>query len=264
MTLNRLTVPEMIQVSEEWVRPLSDAHKAIQHYEALAALLPLVKGARESLLTPAADTANPALATLMAMAGAEDLEHDAAVRGVFGLLTALSTLSTTRPLAGTAWAERLGRLLPLLLPEGLGVTQRTYRGEAGEAELLAARIEASPEAQRLLDEILVLGVPLRAFVDDWIACARTLGKLEAERPALEATPADGQGARQVQARHNWVRKVSLFLETAKEVEITPKADEVIFGQLRLAVAIAERRKGRSESPPPDPAPSTGSEPTSVG
>ena len=65
---------------------------------------------------------------------------DALVRGIYGSLTMLAQVSST--------SDELLGLRDLLFPEGAAHTQKTYRGEAGHAALVAARLDANLQAKR--------------------------------------------------------------------------------------------------------------------
>lgn len=251
MALKRLTNEEMVQVSGEWVVAGSPARKAMLAKEELSGLVPRVEAAHTGLLAlqPTAPTARAA--SLMAEAAALDQTHDTLIRGVHGLLGGLILLADT-----PEQAEAYAHLRTVLLPEGLDHIQKTYRGEAGAAEMLASRLEADAAARKQLKDIQVGKKPLAAFVTRWIEAARQLGKLESERAQLDATPAEGGGAKLLAARNGWIRAVNALLANAELAEVDEATDRLIFGTLRAAERNADRR-GRGgdksgETPPPAP------------
>lgn len=238
MAVKRLTTEEMVQASGPWVTEGSEARKAILAVPVLHGLLPKVEAAHVALLDAQPGPNNPRLAALQAEEQALDLEHDTLIRGTHMLLTALSLLSGS-PEA----AEGLLRLRDFLLPQGLEVTQATYRAEAGAGELLKKRLGDDASVKKQLKEIPVLSAKqsLWTFVEGWLGRAKKLGELENERAQIAAPGGPSDGAKLVAARNQWIRAVNALVANGELAELDAATDRLIFGALRLAEKAADRR-----------------------
>ena len=243
--MNGLTTEEMIQISSGWTTP-GTMRDAILGKPALAAMLPSVEAAHAGLSGVVPDVDAPARLKQLTITGAAgDLRHDNSMRGSHMLLTALSIL--------TEDAEEEAELLALqnfVLPDGLQGTQKTYRGEAGAAELLTRRLVEEPaRAEQLSAMVLPIGggTPLRTFVDRWISEANRLGVIEDERVALVAATPTAKvvsPAAARAARTEWMNQVRALLAVATAIKLAPETHKTIFGGLEAAEDKASRR-GRS-------------------
>ncbi len=238
MAVKRLTTEEMVQASGPWVTEGTDARNAILAVPVLAGLLPKVEAGHEALLAAQPGQDSPRLAALQAEEQAIDLEHDTLIRGVHMLLTALSLLS-----GSAEAAETLLRLRDFLLPQGLEVTQATYRAEAGAAELLKTRLAGDASIKKQLKEIPVQSQKqsLWTFVEGWMARAKKLGELEYERAQIASPTGPSDGAKLVAARNQWIRAVNALVANGELAELDGATDRVVFGALRLAEKAADRR-----------------------
>lgn len=238
MAVKRLTTEEMVQASGPWVTEGSDARKAIVAVPVLQGLLPRVDAAHKALLEAQPGPNNPRLAALQTEEQTLDLEHDTLIRGTHMLLTALSLLSGS-PEA----AEQLLRLRDFLLPQGLEVTQSTYRAEAGAGELLKKRLADDASLKKQLKEIPVHHAKqsLWTVVEGWLARANRLGELENERAQIAPPNGPSDGARLVAARNQWIRAVNALVANGELAELDATTDRLIFGALRLAEKAADRR-----------------------
>lgn len=258
MALKRLTTEEMVQISASWVAKGGPARKAIGASPELAGLLPRLDAAHQALHAAQPTVEDPRLAALGVEAAAVDLAHDTAIRGLQGLLSSLALLAGPGPRA-----DELGKLLELLLPDGLEATQKTYRAEAGAADLLATRLAGEPAAKKLLKEIPA--APKRTaqhVVDEWLAHAKRLGALEDERARLLGAIPSGEGTKTVAARNQWIRAANALIANAALGEIDAPLDQLLFAALRLAEKAANRRgkpapEADEAAPPPAPAPTPG-------
>lgn len=257
MALKRMTTAEMVQVGGPWVTEGSAPRKALLANAVLAALVPHLDAAHQKLHATQVAPANPRLAALTAEAARTDAVHDTLIRGVSTYVTGLAMLADT-----PAEADAHSGLLEFLLPEGLEHTQKTYRGEAGTAELLATRLEGDAGRRKQLKETTVGAKTLGHFVHAWIKSARHLGKLEDERAALLAQPTDAGSAEVVAARNAWIRVVNALLANAALGQVDAATDALLFGALRLAEKTADKR-GKSagaEKPGGTPEPSDSPQP----
>ena len=221
----------MVQLSEQWVTPDTEAHTIVKSVPLLAAMLPQIEGAHQSLMSmiPAADS--PKFKELSAAEAELDVRHDTLVRGIHGGLTSIALISANG-------AELLS-LRDLLLPEGLAHTQKSYRGEAGHAALVEPRLDAN--TRKRLSAVNLHDRTLETLVDEWLGVAKQLGALEAQKAKLVGP--DGNTALEIsQARFGWIRVVKAFLANAELVSIDEAQDRVLFGALHAAELAADRRK----------------------
>ena len=241
--MNDLTTPEMSQISGSWISP-GAAREAIRASPPLEAMFPSVEAAHLGLREVAPDSDVPArLKVLGAEGQTRDMRHDNTIRGSHMVLTGLSLL--TEDIAERA---QLLSLLTFLLPDGLLAVQKTYRGEAGAAELLTRRLTEEPARAAQVDAMVLPiggGTPLRTFVDRWTGEAARLGSIDDERVALIAsapgaatvvTPAEARAA-----RYDWISQVRAMLAVAKAIKLSPEAYRTIFGNLEAAEATAAGR-----------------------
>lgn len=256
MALKRLTTEEMVQLSSAWVRSSSPAREALLGVEELAGLAARIDKCHAELVEAQPDVMDPRLSALMREAAATDLRHDSIVRGVDALTLGHALLIGDHPRAAL-----LKKLREVLLPDGLTAVQKTYRAEAGAAELLQTRLAKSPDVKAALATIPVFDRSLSDYVDEWVACAERLGELENQRASLVKTDGVSDGTRLVNARNRWIRTINALVANAALAELDPATDTLIFGALRLAEAIADRRAhSASEELAGEPAPAKDAEP----
>ena len=242
MALKRLFSEEMLQLSGTWVDPKSKAHKAILASPDLAPSMPRLTAAHSALATlaqPAVE--DPRLAEISKEEAALDPRHDDIIRGGHGLLTGSAFL------LGDDGAELL-KLRDTLFPEGLSLTQRSYRGEAGSAAQLAKRLTPALRAQLAAIVVGPKGEKktLEQFVDELIAIGAQLGALEDEKGILQPAPGEpgaGSGAALLAARNQWVRVGNALVANSELAELDAETDKLIFGPLRAAEKAADRREG---------------------
>ena len=241
MALKRLFSEEMLQLSGTWVDPKSRAHKAILATADLAPSMPRLTAAHSALATlaqPAAE--DPRLAAISKEEAVLDPRHDDIIRGGHGLLTGAAFL------LGDDGVELLG-LRDTLFPEGLSLTQKSYRGEAGSAAQLAKRLTPALRAQLAS---IVVGPKsgkktLEQFVDELISLGAQLGALEDEKGILQPAPGEpgtGTGAALLAARNQWVRVGNALVANSELAELDVETDKLIFGPLRAAEKAADRRE----------------------
>lgn len=245
MAIKRLTTEEMVQISGPWVAEGTEARNAILAVDELKGLLPRVEAAHKALHETQPGPGNPRLAELQAEAAEEDLQHDTLIRGTHMLLTALALL-------GGASADGLLRLRDFLLPDGLEATQKSYRAEAGAADLLKTRLAGDPSVKKQLKDVPVLKQTLWHFVEGWLSRAKKLSDLEDERARIAAPGGPGDAAVVLAARNQWIRAVNALLANGDLAELDAATDRTIFGALRLAERAADRRGRAPASEPAEP------------
>ncbi|MEP7123707.1 MAG: hypothetical protein ABJE95_22455 [Byssovorax sp.] len=201
MALKRLYTGEMVSLSGPLTTAAHADRQILADIPATAALLSELDGAHQSLLsTQVKPEAETRLAVIIKLEKALDVRHDDLIRGLSGLLTALSYL-TSDP----ALAARFLHVQSVLLPDGLDAVTKTYREESGQAALLESRL--SPADVALLKKIKILDGTAWDAIKEWIDVGAKLGVLEDERGGLPQTsgpaPADV-----VTARNRWIRTIN--------------------------------------------------------
>ena len=242
MALKRLTAEEMIQLSTPWITPNDPARSQLEKIPLLAGLLPRLESVHRAVLEIRAGDEDPKVKKLSTLETDLDATHDGLVRGIYGALSMLAELSPA--------AEELLRLRDQLFPEGLAHTQKTYRGEAGHAAIVAAHMDDGLRAR--LKAVVLHDKNLSDLVDAWLACAQRLGQLEEERARLGA-PIGATAAQVNSARLQWVRVANALVANAELAGLDPDTDRLVFAPLRAAERTANGRK-RSRDPLPEPQP----------
>jgi hypothetical protein len=243
MALKWLTVAEMNPISAPLVAQGNAAREALERVPSLAALLPQLQKAHTAVFAIAGPPEDPRVRQLVEREAALDAEHDDVVRGLHGALTALARVSS----AGT----ELLQLRDTLFPEGLAHIQKSYRGQAGHAAIVEARLDDALKARLKavnLHDKNVLELTLR-----WLTIAKELGAAEEERARLE--PQQSSAAEINSARLGWVRIMNALLANADLVDLDQATDRLLFGPLRAAEhAAGSRGRGKSATQAPAPVP----------
>ena len=243
MALKRMTVEEMIPVSAPWVTAGNSAHRAIEKVPLLAALLPQLQAAHSAIFAVRARTEDPKVQRLSQQEAELDAKHDALVRGIYGSLTMLAQVSST--------SDELLGLRDLLFPEGAAHTQKTYRGEAGHAALVASRLDANLQAR--LQAVSLQEKSLLDLVNQWLGVAKQLGDLEEERARL-SQPSSSTAVEVNNARIGWVRVANALVANAELVGLDDDTDRLLFSALRAAEHTADSRGRKTPAAPPAPSP----------
>jgi hypothetical protein len=234
MTPKKLTVEEMNQISGPMLVEGGAARTAIEKIPLLAALLPQLQSAHVGVFFLRAPITDPKLRLLSERLSALDLEHDERVRGIYGALTGLAQVSGA--------STELLALRDELFPEGLGHTHMTYRGQAGHAARVVARLEDGLQAR--LKAVNLHDKNLWELVQQWLAVAKQMGQLEDERARL--SPILTSGAEINNARLAWVRTMNALRANAALASIDDSTDRLLFDPLRAAERTASNR-GKSKS-----------------
>ena len=241
MALRWLTLEEMTEIWAGWLATGSAGRTAIEKVPLLAALLPKLDGGFAKILA-LRSSEDPRLRGLAEKAAALDAKHDGYVRGIYGALTALA------PLSGAA-DELLG-LRDKLFPEGLAHTQKSYRGEAGHAALVASQV--GDITKERLKAVTLHKTNLLELYNQWQTVARQLGDLEKERAGLaQGSPSPARET--YAARLTWLRLTKTFLSNAEVAGLDAETDNLLFSALHAAEQAAESRI-RDGRPQPAPAP----------
>jgi hypothetical protein len=242
MALKRLTTGEMVSLSGPWVDPDHDDRTTLTAIPVLASLLPQIDGSHQGLLEAQPKAATPErVIAIQKEQRSLDGRHDDLCRGAYYLPMALAYLTKDKSLA-----EALIVLQSVLLPEGLALTQKSYREEAGQAKLLESRL--APEHITLLKKLKTLDGTLWDAVREWISVAGQLGALEDERTgAMDDGSSGGDG---VKARNRWIRTVNAMRTLLALVEEEHPGAHAILRRIEEAERKADRRGagGGEEAP----------------
>jgi hypothetical protein len=242
MSLKRLTTDEMNPLSAPLVTEGNPARVALERIPILSSLLPQLLSAHTGILSVRTVVEDPKVRELSEREAELDADHDERVRGIYNSLTALAQVSGT--------GAELIRLRDMLFPEGLEHTRKTYRGQAGHAAAVAARLDA--DAQARLRAVSLHDKNLLDLVNGWLAAARQLGELEEQRARL--VPAPSSQADINAARLAWVRVMNALVANAELAGIDADTDRLLFSALRAAEKTADARGRAKASSAPAPAP----------
>jgi hypothetical protein len=242
MARKHLTSDEMIQVTKTWVDAQSKANQAIVLVDDLAGLLKRLQTAHDALTVALQPIINVELQKIIDQEAVLDLRHDAIIRGCWWFLTGMADM-----IGGDVGMAILA-LRDTLIPDGLSSQQKSYRGEAGQAELLGKRL--TPEIKQQLDSILVgpapAPVPLTTFINEWLTVGTQLGSLEDKKGTLQDAPSVTQGQAELNARNQWIRVVNAFVANGELAGLDDPTDALIFGPLRANEKAADQRARDAE------------------
>lgn len=237
MALRRLTTDEMVSSTTTWVTPGHPDRLALESAPATAALVPEMIESLDALgRTHFNNSVSLQLGKLSRTQKKIDINHDDVLRGIWHYLSAAAYLASNE-----SQRENLLRIRNLLLPEGLVATQKSYRQEAGQASLAAARLTA--QDKRLLARIPTMSGTLLDAVNRWFELAASLGQLDRERTTLSEsqTPAAGDA---LAARNRWIRVVQAIRAVlALSGDSSPEI-ALILARLAAVELHADRRSAR--------------------
>jgi len=262
MRLNRMTVAEMISITQTWLLPGTPAMELLKRQPEIAVLLSHVQTAHEALLKR---QPQPQSSAREAQLG-RDLErldalHDDLVRGLDHLCQALALLSEDDDTKLT-WQ----RIHKVLLPMGLGLVNLSYGAEAGNAMLLQQRLAGLSAADtKLLKTQQVGGQSVLSIVQNFLNIAAQLGELDRDRESLRQSTQFATPAEILASRMAWVRAVSAVLAIADLNGLSEDAGfkQHVLSPLRAASDRANRR-GKTGPSEPSPEPGPGPEPGAGG
>jgi hypothetical protein len=241
MALHWLDTEEMVHVTSSWLIRGRPDREALEAEPALAALMPEIDAAHLELLDTHARELGAVRQREIRRRQDEVVErHGESIRGVQQVL--LGTIALVRD------AQQLAALRGLkqrLLPEGLGAVDQNHLMQADQAETVAARLTESDWA--LLERVpLMGGRSLRDAVEDWLALARELGRLERARLLDENAPVTPEAA--LAARQRWIAVVQAVRDAAAGSKSS--ALQSVLARVSAIEQRASRRAGKLESGPP--------------
>lgn len=256
MALKNLSTETMIALSLAWLDP-TVGRPTLEAHPRTSAYLPNLEAAYQGLLTVCSgsesEDQNADLAALSAEQSTLDDLHDRKVRGLHLVLSGLAALAGSREEAIQYIEAR-----DALLPDGISINQRTYLDEAGNAALIARRLQDSPKLQEFLGQIPLAGG--KALLDEvriWLDAGERLGALESRRIHLlherDSTRAGTRRGDILRARNQWSRVVYAIQATI-DLDEHPAEDleKSFLRPLREAESKADHRNTPDPTPPHGP------------
>lgn len=251
MSLNALTLLEMLGISRSWIDPARYRPVFITT-PLLAPLLPVVEVAHTDLVASNAPTESPAdvalkeeLAALRAEGVETDKSHDRLGGGALMILQGMERCAETPEEAAEIAAVRAR-----LFRHGASIFKATWLAEAGATEVVEGEL-ADPELSARLDRIVLWNKrSLLSVVRAWVSAGHQLGVLEARKNEAQTrhdnTPDAPTTQRvSIDARAAWMQAVAAVRTNAALV--TGKGAEVLQPMLRAldaAEAVATERAAR--------------------
>ena len=257
MHLSRLSIGEMLSLSQTFLDPTHAAHQALAGTPEVASLMPRLRDVNQVLL--ASQSADEVRAgSLQKEVTTLDAEHDDLVSGLDCLFQSARHL-----IEDAEERARWEQLHELLLPEGRKMALMSYQVEADNAALLEHILAELPAADKDTLKGQFMG-KRSAFeiIERWIVVGKELGKKERERLSVPVAPTDS--ALQA-AQHQWVRLVgaiSAMLQMAELLgELPVGVKQHVLLPLRAATdrkaprrASADAAVGSAQAPSSNPAP----------
>jgi hypothetical protein len=254
MAYRNLTIAEMVSTTTPWVTPGHPERDVLRRLSLTAPLLPEVDAAHGDVVYTHTATVelSKLLAGLTAEATIVDGDHDGWARAIDSVFAGLIHANLTST-GDASLVANLRALRDKLFPLGMRIVTASYREEAGQGELTAARLTAEDRA--LLAGIRVAEGSLLDWVNTWIKKALRLGEIEDLRAIKSSKEPQPSPADAVRARHHWIRVVKavmLMLELAgrEDAEV-----QDIIDRVREIERQADRRASTGDTmPEPDEEP----------
>ncbi len=257
MHLSRLSVGEMLSLSQTYLDPTHIAHQALAGTPEVASLMPRLREVNEVLLASQSADALRA-GSLQNEVTSLDAEHDDLVSGLDCLFQSARFL-----IEDEQERARWEQLHELLLPDGRKLAAMSYQVEADNAALLQLIIAELPAADlEALKEQRIGKRSAFEIIQRWIAVGKELGQKERERLSVPVAPTDS--ALQA-AQHQWVRIVGAMSAMLQMAELLGELPVGVKQHVLLPLRAATDRKSvrrPSQEPAAAPAPAA-SEPPQV-
>ena len=180
-----------------------------------------------------------ALKNLTSRALGLDLDHDSLFRGSYNILTGIADIQSD--------PDKRAFLLELrdtLYPSGLSGVLDAYLVEAGNMELMAARI--TPEFRAYMQSVIIEDVSLMDTIERLIEIGKELGAVERERARLgsaEDTNAITK-ADLLAARRRWIRIMQAMIQL---LDIAPDVSEDIRDRILQPLLKEEERMAKKRA-----------------
>src|SRR5262245_47953489 len=161
MQLSRLSIPDMLALSQPYIDPQHPAHQAMAQMPEVAALLPRLRAAHEILLA-SQSAGDLQVSQLKKDVALLEAEHDELAHGIYHFIQAMTIL------AEEDQQRRWARLHEILLPGSGKFASTSHQLEAGNAALLAQILDGlSPQDKGLLKAQFVGKRSLFEAIERW-------------------------------------------------------------------------------------------------
>lgn len=258
MHLSRLSLSDMLLLSQTYLDPNDPAHQALAGVPEVASLLSRLREAHQVLLASQSQDEIRA-SSLQKDVYALDAEQEDLVQGIDCLCQAMRLLIEDDELR-TRWE----RLHQLMLPGGRKMAKQSYQAAAGNAALLQQILDGLPAADRqLLKAMFVGGRSLLSIIERWITVGKELGEKEQERLSLPIAPTDDALH---SAKNQWIRivgaMVAMFQMSELLNELPSGIKQHVLVPLRTATERGAPRRASGEpsgNPATEPRPPSSSQ-----
>ncbi len=241
MNLKNLTAAEMVSISSAWVMPKNPARVALDGIPLVAAIVQRIETVHRTLVETQPASTAAAEAQISELATSVDAEHDNCARAIDLILNGFALCAPTQEKA-----TEIHHLHDILLPDGLLVIRGSYRDEAGQADLLAKRLNDTSKAK--LKKLPIPGGNVMDLVERWMTLAKELGQLENKRAALAQPSAKQTSAGDVvKARNEWIRTVNALVSMIELADVDDATANLLLGSLRDTERRAARRSSRRDA-----------------
>ena len=249
MNLRNLTDEEMLSVSAVLLEETGEIYPVIHGHELLAGPTKVIARIHQELLTVRQQVGSIAkkVRELTDEMTRLDGHHDSRARGAYRYLEAAAELADT-----AAQEEEYTVLIETLFPEGLAITQRSYRQQSGTAKRVRKRITGEQRAK--LEGLSVDEKSLWDVVEDWLETATTIARLEARRAELQSSDNDDAVSAQElrQARLQWIRAIRTLVDMMDFTDLEEDDRRVILANIKDADRKARQARLRAQERSDEP------------
>lgn len=243
MHLSRLTVAEMLPLSQTFLDMNHPGGQALSELPDVSKVLPKLREAHELLLSSQThDELRAGLLHRECLALAA--ECDDLLQGIDCIFRGLALLAEDDE-SRARWA----RLHTLLIPGDRKGMSNDYAAEAENASLLFAILDGMPAIDKHLLKAQQVGK--RNFFDvllRFVTTGQELGEKDAERRAIPVAPSD---ASLQEARNTWAKLVGAMVASLQMSELLGELPAAVKQHVLIPLrAATERRPQRPTSPDP--------------
>lgn len=227
-------IDEMVSLSAAWVTPGHADRTALLEVPGVAACMSRIEQVHAELVASQRAVEADRMDEISAQLAALGARAESLWRGIRSVLMGHFHLSTD--------AERvvaLQRLDEVVFPHGLATVHFGYREVAGYGALLEARLDDA--ARALLASISAEHGTLLDALDEWLAIARQIGELQAQR---EQTP--GLQVSVARQRERWIHAIDALQHLIAAAETKKPAVFDIQARLREASGAPARVDAHAE------------------
>jgi hypothetical protein len=244
--MNRLAIPEMIQLSTPLLTEGTRQHEAIQSVPAAAAALPVLQAAHDELVHVGAGVDTDAMAERVRT---HVVDHDRLVNGIERRLEAEVAMAPS-----DAMASSLQHAHDQLFPPGENVLRMSAANKAGASVLRERRV--TPDTIAILARVPLTGGGTLA--DSYHQLQATSLELSAADSERQLALAEAAGPKARDGRKHWVAAIELvsMAMIAAGVDPTPALGAIRTAQARSGPSTDDTTDGGPPAPTPPALPHT--------